>query len=141
MSSICVPFVQTSMSEVVTTTLDSDIESSLSSKLALFAPLTTAFTVPPDCDTKWFHISDSKDGGHNLLNYMPQDFETGIETDPAYFGDCVPYSSTSLPWYSPGVCPQGREVTGITLYELAHTSSMQVWEAICCPRYVKCSTF
>ncbi|CAI6302190.1 unnamed protein product [Periconia digitata] len=126
-------FVTAAMASITTVTED---DQSMSALVTHLGPLTTIFTPPFSCDTRWFYVPDTSSGGHILMNSLPYEFLKTINiplisTEKNYFEDCVPYSSP-LPWYSPGVCPQGNTIATITKRE-ASRGITTLWEAACCP--------
>lgn len=90
-------------------------------------PLTTVFTQPSSCSTRWFHYTDGRQ--NFLINYGSSSFSG--RTNSRYFDDCRPYSALEAT-YSPGICPDGKAVGSIDFYSQDSTS---IWKGLCCQRY------
>jgi hypothetical protein len=103
----------------------------------VWPPLTTMFTPPPSCTTKWLEVTWRT---AHIFSGSTSDFGAGIPAD--YWRVCNPYSQDSNSKYSPGICPYGLTagtITGSVLDALSLTSKMTWWFATCCPRSVKLS--
>jgi len=95
--------------------------------LELNPPLTTVFTPPLKCSTRWvMAFSGSVFSGWNYLNSF------GLQN--SYYARCQP-STVSGNTFSPGMCPSGQTMGFIT--ELQNDTT-QLWEGRCCPRYGFC---
>lgn len=89
--------------------------------------LTTEFTPPPQCSTRWLNVHDML--GHSVLVSMPMD-EDSIMGGRDYWSECQPYSAT-YSVYSPGVCPSGQSVGYLQKFI---ENGTVVYEGLCCPR-------
>lgn len=91
-----------------------------------FAPLTTPFTPPPECSTRWIPAND---GQTIIVNHSGRTLSGLAHSD--YFDKCNPFSQR-YSTYSPGMCPSGHTMGEI---KLITRDTSHVWHARCCIRY------
>lgn len=116
------------------------LSSTLLSSTVPYAPLTTAFVYPPDCQTFWYTSSEISTST-NLSTIYEITKLTLHYVDAIYHNktSCQPPSwsidattTTKLFYYSPAVCPQSW-----TAYEIATSHPYaQLTTGCCCRRYV-----
>ncbi|KAF2125180.1 hypothetical protein P153DRAFT_400660 [Dothidotthia symphoricarpi CBS 119687] len=92
------------------------------------APLSTIFTPPADCSTRWLRPND-----RDSTVYSGVALGSDVSTHATYYPQCYPYRA--LPTYSPGICPDGQTIAAIEETRLGVSGSGDVrrlWKAACC---------
>ncbi|KAF2878248.1 hypothetical protein BDV95DRAFT_589210 [Massariosphaeria phaeospora] len=95
-------------------------------------PLTTLFTAPAFCHSRWLAYPDGS-FLYQVYNAITMTGD-GTPSDPVR-SSCRPFGAP-VSVYSPGVCPEGETLLGITRYQYSAAKKLPIttlFNGLCCP--------